>query len=63
MATAFVLDEDLFSREDGRWRLAERIIRDWSGPILKGIAGQSGERVPRPKPPPLAGAAYKPKDC
>ncbi|MGZ3171962.1 MAG: nuclear transport factor 2 family protein [Croceibacterium sp.] len=52
--------EDLFRREDGHWRLAERIIRDWSGPILKDIAGQTGERVARPKPPPLAGLAFDP---
>jgi len=53
--------EDLFRREDGRWRLAERIIRDWSGPILERFAGQTGERVARPRPPPLERAAFKPK--
>jgi hypothetical protein len=52
--------EDLFRREDGHWRLAERVIRDWSGPILRGIAGQTGHRVARPRPPQLAGAAFKP---
>jgi len=52
--------EDLFRREDGHWRLAERVIRDWSGPILRGIAGQTGQRVARPKPPPLAGLTFKP---
>jgi hypothetical protein len=52
--------EDLFRREDGCWRLAERVIRDWSGPILRGIAGETGERVARPRPPPLAGASFKP---
>ena len=51
--------EDLFRREDGQWRLAERIIRDWSGPILKAFAGQTGERMARPRPPPLAGAVFK----
>jgi len=50
--------EDLFRREDGEWRLAERIIRDWSGPILKHFAGQTGERVARPRPPVLDGAAF-----
>lgn len=50
--------EDLFRREDGHWRLAERVIRDWSGPILKDFAGQSGERVARPRPAPLGGATY-----
>lgn len=53
--------EDVFRREDGRWRIVERVIRDWSGPILKAIAGQTGERVARPKPPPLEGAAFRPK--
>ena len=53
--------EDTFRREEGRWRLAERIIRDWSGPILKRFAGQTGEREARPKPPQLEGAAFKPK--
>src|SRR3569623_899428 len=52
--------EDLLRREDGRWRLAERVIRDWSGPILCGIAGQTGDRVARPRPPQLAGAAFRP---
>lgn len=50
--------EDLFRREDGQWRLAERVIRDWSGPILANFAGQSGARVARPKPPPLKDAFY-----
>jgi hypothetical protein len=47
--------EDAFRRQDGQWRLAERVIRDWSGPILGAFAGQTGERVPRPMPAPLAG--------
>lgn len=47
--------EDRFRREDGQWRIAERVIRDWSGPILANIAGQTGERIARPLPPPLAG--------
>jgi uncharacterized protein (TIGR02246 family) len=50
--------EDLFRREDGRWRLAERSIRDWSGPILARFAGQTGEREARPKPPQLKGAEF-----
>ena len=53
--------EDLFRFEDGRWRLAERVIRDWSGPILERFAGQTGERETRPKPPQLEGAAFPPK--
>ena len=52
--------EDVFRLEDTRWRLAERIIRDWSGPVLKAFAGQTGERVARPMPSVLAGAAYPP---
>jgi hypothetical protein len=50
--------EDTFRQEDGRWRLAERVIRDWSGPILAGFAGQTGAREARSKPPQLAGARY-----
>jgi hypothetical protein len=53
--------EDLFRREDGEWRLAERVIRDWSGPILEHFAGQTGERVARPRPEPLRGASFPPK--
>ena len=52
--------EDLFRQEDGQWRLAERVIRDWSGPILGAFAGQTGERVARSMPSVLAGAVYKP---
>lgn len=51
--------EDLFRLEDGQWRLAERVIRDWSGPVLKAFPGQTSERVARPRPPPLAGLAFK----
>jgi uncharacterized protein (TIGR02246 family) len=51
--------EDSFRREDGRWRLAERAIRDWSGPILARFAGQTGEREARPKPPQLKGAEFR----
>lgn len=50
--------EDRFRRERGEWRIAERIIRDWSGPILQNFAGQSGERVARPRPAPLQGALF-----
>jgi hypothetical protein len=53
--------EDLFRHEDSHWRLAERVIRDWSGPILRNIAGQTGERVARPKPSPLEGATFRRK--
>lgn len=50
--------EDHLRREDGEWRLAERIIRDWSGPILHRFAGQTGEREARAKPAALLGAEY-----
>jgi hypothetical protein len=52
--------EDMFRREDGEWRLAQRAIRDWSGPILARFAGQTGEREARPQPPQLKGAAFEP---
>jgi ketosteroid isomerase-like protein len=50
--------EDRFRREGEEWKIAERTIRDWSGPVLAGIAGQKGERVARPLPPPLAGLIF-----
>jgi uncharacterized protein (TIGR02246 family) len=53
--------EDVFRREAGNWRLAERVIRDWSGPILARFAGQSGEREARPKPPQLEGSEFPPR--
>jgi len=53
--------EDRFRRERGEWRIAERTIRDWSGPVLKNFAGQSGERVSRPRPAPLQGILYPPE--
>lgn len=51
--------EDRFVHAGGEWRLAQRIIRDWSGPILTRFAGQTGERVARPMPPQLRGAEFK----
>ncbi len=53
--------EDRFRRENGRWRLAERVIRDWSGPILARFAGQTGEREARARPPQLEGAEFPPR--
>ena len=53
-----VYDPHRFRREDGQWKIAERVIRDWSGPVLAAIAGQTGEREGRPLPPPLAGLVY-----
>jgi hypothetical protein len=54
--------EDHFRMEDGQWRIARRIIRDWSGPVVGGFAGQTGEKVARPFPPPLYGMRYTRKD-
>lgn len=50
--------EDNFRKEDGHWRISERVIRDWSGPILANFAGQSGVREGRPLPPPLKGLIF-----
>jgi len=47
--------EDELEREDGQWRFARRYIRDWSGPVLSGFAGQDGVRLARPLPDALAG--------
>jgi hypothetical protein len=49
--------EDAFRRSEFGWRIRERVIRDWSGPILARFAGQSGERVARPRPAALAALA------
>lgn len=54
--------EDRYRREGDQWKIAERTIRDWSGPVLAGIAGQTGERMARPLPPPLAGLLYRPSE-
>lgn len=51
--------EDRLCKEDGQWRIAERIIRDWSGPILCNFAGQTGIREARPLPPPLQGLIFR----
>lgn len=50
--------EDAYRREGDGWKLAKRTIRDWSGPVVGGLAGQTGEREARPLPPPLAGLVY-----
>jgi len=41
---------DVVVKQDGRWLFKERLVRDWSGPILKGFPGQSGKKVPRKRP-------------
>lgn len=50
--------EDRFHRWQGQWRLVERVIRDWSGPILGRFAGQTGQREARQKPAALFGAEF-----
>lgn len=50
--------EDILGREDGQWRLAQRTIRDWSGPVLASFAGEAGEWRARALPPPLIGAIF-----
>ena len=49
--------EDVLRRSAQGWRIRERVIRDWSGPVLARFAGQSGERVARPRPAALAALA------
>jgi hypothetical protein len=49
--------EDVFRRTNSGWRIRERVIRDWSGPVLSRFAGQSGERVARARPAVLASLA------
>jgi 3-phenylpropionate/cinnamic acid dioxygenase small subunit len=41
--------------EDGEWKISRHVIRDWCGPVLARLAGQSGEPERRAKPPVLAG--------
>ncbi len=50
--------EDEYCKQANGWAIARRVIRDWSGPVLGGIAGQDGQREARPLPPPLAGLVY-----
>lgn len=47
--------EDELLREDGRWCLSRKIIRDWGGPVIARIAGQDGERSLRQRPAALDG--------
>lgn len=51
--------EDRLRRARGEWRLATRIIRDWSGPVLQRFAGQTGQREAREKPAALRGSEYR----
>jgi len=47
--------EDVVRQEGGHWRIAQRVIRDWSGPVLGRIAGQDGQRRARQRPAALDG--------
>ena len=47
--------DDVLRQEGGQWRIARRVIRDWSGPVLANIAGQDGQRRARPRPAALDG--------
>ena len=49
--------EDVLRRSESGWRIRERVIRDWSGPVLARLAGQSGARIARPRPAALASLA------
>ncbi len=46
--------EDVLRPTPEGWRIASRTIRDWSGPVLARLAGQTGERTGRPRPAALA---------
>lgn len=46
--------EDECVLEADGWKLKRHVIRDWCGPVLAKLAGQSGEREARPRPPVLA---------
>jgi SnoaL-like domain len=43
-------DDRLVRHTDGSWRLRQRVIRDWAGPVLAAFAGQDGKAVARPRP-------------
>lgn len=42
---------DVVVKVGGRWLFQERIVRHWSGPVLRNFAGQDGVKVPRKRPP------------
>ena len=46
--------EDELQNESGEWRIRQRTIRDWAGPVLERFAGQPRDAARRPMPPPLA---------
>jgi hypothetical protein len=43
--------DDVVVKIGGRWLFKERVIRHWSGPILRNFPGQDGVRAPRKRPP------------
>jgi 3-phenylpropionate/cinnamic acid dioxygenase small subunit len=47
--------DDEFVRGPDGWRIARHVIRDWAGPVLHRLAGQTGERVARARPAVLDG--------
>ncbi len=53
---------DVVVKQEGRWLFKEHVTRDWSGPILKGLPGQSGKKVPRKRPPDLQRAGLAKPD-
>jgi uncharacterized protein (TIGR02246 family) len=42
--------DDVVVKIDGRWLFQERLVRHWSGPVLRNFAGQDGVKVPRKRP-------------
>ncbi|MCC7182372.1 MAG: nuclear transport factor 2 family protein [Rhodocyclaceae bacterium] len=53
--------DDAFVRGADGWRIARHVIRDWTGPVLHRLAGQTGERVGRARPPVLDGLIQRPR--
>lgn len=47
--------DDEFVRCPGGWRITRHVIRDWAGPVLHRLAGQTGARVARERPAMLVG--------
>jgi hypothetical protein len=45
--------DDVVVKVDDQWLFRERMIRDWSGPILGAFPGQTGVKIPRRRPPEL----------
>jgi hypothetical protein len=43
--------DDVVVKIDGRWLFQERLVRHWSGPVLRNFAGQDGVKIPRKRPP------------